>query len=64
MKDYVAHFIQMKIENEKELTQAQCDTINEYHEKLGFKFIIKTKNCRTNKGMKQVAKNMFKFALG
>ena len=30
MKSYVQTFIQMKIENEKELTQAECDEINKY----------------------------------
>ena len=32
MKEYVGDFIKMKIENEKELTQLECDTINTYHQ--------------------------------
>ena len=56
MKDYVGDFIKMKIENEKELTQSECDTINKYHQDLGFKFIIKPENCKTNLGLRQVAK--------
>ena len=43
MKANVGDFIQMKIENEKELTQDECDTINKYHHNLGFKFV---KNLR------------------
>ena len=56
MKAYVGDFIQMKIENEKELTQDECDSINKYHHNLGFKFVIKLENCKTNEGMRQVAK--------
>lgn len=56
MKDYVGDFIQMKIENEKELTQEECDTINKYHHNLGFKFVIKPENCKNNSGLRQVAK--------
>ena len=56
MKHYVATFIQMKIENEKELTQAECDEINTYHNDLGFTFEIKVEICRTNPGLRQVAK--------
>ena len=48
MKDYVGDFIQMKIENETELTQEACDTINKYHHNLGFKFVITPENCKTN----------------
>ena len=56
MKAHVGDFIQMKIENEKELNQDECDTINKYHHNLGFKFVIKPENCQTNEGMRQVAK--------
>ena len=56
MKDYVGDFIQMKIENEKELTQEECDTINKYHADLGFKFEIKPETCKTSGGLRQVAK--------
>ena len=56
MKEYVGDFIQMKIENEKELTQDECDTINKYHQNLGFNFEIKPENCKTNNGLRQVAK--------
>ena len=40
----------------KELTQEECDTINKYHADLGFKFVIKPENCKTNGGLRQVAK--------
>ena len=56
MKDYVGDFINMKIENQKELTQSECETINKYHQDLGFRFIIKPENCKTNLGLRQVAK--------
>ena len=45
MKDYVGFFIQMKIENETELTQLECDTINKHRNNLGFKFEIKPESC-------------------
>ena len=56
MNNYAATFIQMKIENEKELTQAECDEINKYHNDLGFSFEIKPENCKFNPGLRQVAK--------
>jgi hypothetical protein len=56
MKEYVGDFIQMKIENEKPLTQEECDDINKYHHGLGFKFVIKPENCKSNSGLRQVAK--------
>ena len=56
MKEYVGFFIQMKIENESELSQEACDVINKYHNALGFEFIIKPKNCSENNGLRQVAK--------
>ena len=31
MKDYVAHFIKMKIENSGLMTDEECNEVNEYH---------------------------------
>ncbi len=35
-KNYVEHFIQMKIENNKPLDQKECDRINEHHKEIIF----------------------------
>ena len=38
----------MKIENDKHLSQEECDSVNEYHNELGFDFVIKPENtCKT-----------------
>ena len=47
----------MKIENEEEYTQEQCDEINAYHRRIGFNFIIRPENCKKNPGLRVVAKN-------
>jgi len=46
----------MKIENDKPLSQDECDSVNEYHKNLGFDFIIKPENTCTNPGLRKVAK--------
>ena len=56
MKEYVANFIQMKIENSGIKTQEECDEINTYHKNLGFNFEIKPENCVKNAGMRMIAK--------
>jgi hypothetical protein len=56
MKDYVAKFIQMKIENSGVITQDEADEVNDYHQRLGFTFTIKPENCINNPGLRQVAK--------
>jgi hypothetical protein len=56
MKDYVASFIKMKIENSGKISDEECKEINEYHKNLGFKFTIETNKCFDNPGLRQVAK--------
>ena len=56
MKKYVGHFIKMKIENDKVLTQEDCDLVNEYHKKLGFDFVIKHESTCKNPGLRKIAK--------
>ena len=46
MKDYVAHFIKMKIENSGLMTDEECEEVNEYHKNLGFKFTIEKEDCK------------------
>ena len=46
----------MKIENDKHLSQGQCDSVNEYHQKLGFDLVIKPENTCTNPGLRKIAK--------
>ena len=43
MKDYVAYFIKMKIENSGIMTDKECQEVNDYHKNLGFDFAIKRK---------------------
>ena len=56
MNKYVGHFIKMKIENDKPLSQEDCDSVNEYHEKIGFDFVIKPENTCKNPGLRKIAK--------
>ena len=56
MKKYVEFFLQIKIENNKHYTPAECDRINKSHAAMGFNFEIKSENTAKNPGMKQVAK--------
>ena len=56
MKDYVAHFIKMKIENSGKMTQEECQEVNKYHKDLGFDFEIKPENCKKNPGLRMISK--------
>ena len=56
MKDYVSFFLKIKIQNNKHYTVEECKEINEAHQKMGFKFEIKSEDTRKNPGMKQLAK--------
>ena len=56
MKDYVAHFIKMKIENSGTMTDAECEEVNRYHKDLGFDFEIKAENCKKNPGLRMISK--------
>ena len=56
MKDYVAHFIKMKIENSGLMTDEECNEVNEYHKNLGFTFEIKSENCKNNPGLRMISK--------
>ena len=56
MKKYVEHFLKLKIENTKTLTQEKCDKLNESHKRMGFNFVIEPHNTCENPGMKQLAK--------
>ena len=56
MRTYVERFLKMKIENEKPLTQEECDEINTYHNALGLNIDIRPENTRFNPGMRKVAK--------
>ena len=53
MKQYVGYFIQMKIENDTQLTHERCHSINEYHKRLGFTFEILPQNTRENPGLRK-----------
>ena len=46
----------MNIENDKVLTQEDCDLVNEYHKKLGFDFVIQSENTCKNLGLRKIAK--------
>ena len=56
MKEYVGCFLKMKLENSGVKTQEECDKVNEYHKRLGFKFEIKPEDTVKNPGLRQVAK--------
>ena len=56
MKDYVGTFIKMKIENSGVKIQEECDEVNDYHARLGFKFKIKPEDTANNPGLRQLAK--------
>jgi hypothetical protein len=56
MKDYVAHFIKMKIENSGVMTDEQCHEVNKYHENLGFTLKIKKEDCKNNPGLRMISK--------
>ena len=53
MKDYVAYFLKMKIENTQEYSQAECDAINQQHKDLGFDCIIEPKDTKNIRGSGQ-----------
>ena len=48
MKDYVANFLKMKIENSGTRTAEECNEINKNHRKLGFDFVIDHNKCQKN----------------
>ena len=56
MKDYVARFYKMKIENSGELTEEKCEEINNFNKNAGLNFEIKSKDCKNNPGLRQIAK--------
>jgi hypothetical protein len=56
MKEYVGHFLKMKIQNSGVKTQEECDEINKSHKELGFNFEIKPEDTKKNPGLRQVAK--------
>ncbi len=56
MKQYVEHFLKMKIENNKTLTQEECDKLNDSHKRMGFNVVIEPQNTCKNPGLKQLAK--------
>jgi hypothetical protein len=56
MKDYVAYFIKMKIENSGIMTDEECQEVNEYHKNLGFKFEIEKEDCKKNPGLRMISK--------
>ena len=54
MRDYVGHFIKMKIYNSRIKDQQECNDINDYHKRLGFTFEIKPEDTINNPGLRQV----------
>ena len=56
VKDYVAYFIKMKIENSGLMTDDECKEVNEYHKNLGFKFTTEKENCKKNPGLRMISK--------
>ena len=56
MKDYVALFLRMKVENTQEFSAEERRAINQQHKDLGFDFVIEPKDTRKNKGLRAIAK--------
>jgi hypothetical protein len=56
LKDYVAHFIKMKIENSGTMTDEECNEVNKYPDNLGFTFKIKKEDCKKNPGLRMISK--------
>jgi len=56
MKQYVEHFLKMQIENNKTLTQEECDKLNDSPKRMGFNVVIEPQNTCKNPGLKQLAK--------
>jgi hypothetical protein len=56
MKDFVGSFLKMKIENNKHLTEAECEDLNKSLKAIGLNFQVHSNNTRKNPGLKQVAK--------
>ena len=48
--------MKIKIENSGMKTIEQCEAVNESHRKLGFNFKVEPKNCKSNPGLRQLAK--------
>ena len=56
MKDCAEFLLQMKINNTKKYTQAECDKMNREHKTMGFNFVIGPQDTCNNPGMRSVAK--------
>ena len=56
MKEFVGSFLKMKIENNKHLTEAECEDLNKSLKAIGLNFQVHSNNTRKNPGLKQVAK--------
>ena len=56
MKDYVAYFIKMKIENSGLMNDAECKEVNEYHKGMGFNFEVEPSKCKKNPGLRMISK--------
>ena len=56
MKDFVGSFLKMKIENNKHLSEVECEDLNKSLKNIGLNFKVCSEDTKKNPGLKSVAK--------